>query len=128
MIFVAEQYNDNFRCDHNCQGKCKINSFYNHEVKLWGSWDCWKSPISSEYVESDYTHMSLWNYFPKGYKFKRERFTALVPEKLSIGVYEYKWQFINKTTGKSFWLCNSSRKIRHNDGWNSNNLFVVNKN
>jgi len=47
---------------------------------------------------------------------------------LKNGIYEYKWKFINNTTGETFWTTNIIRKTISNEDWNQNNLYFVNNN
>lgn len=52
-------------------------------------------------------------------------YKAFLPKHLNKGVYEYKWQFVDKYTREIFWLLDITQQTIINEGWNTNNLYFV---
>lgn len=94
--------------------------FHNYYVYLCGSWNNWMSTIA--FYKDNYYKDKFGN------SYENNKYTAEVPKNLKKEIYEYKWKFINKTTGETFWTTNVNRKTIINNGWNQNNLYYVNHN
>jgi hypothetical protein len=96
-----------------CQEKLYKCPFHEteYEVYLFGSWNNWSKGIKAKVQRTKTSGL-------KCYK-------AFFPDNLQVGVYEYKWQFIDTETNDIFWLIDTTQETVENEGWNTNNLYVV---
>lgn len=91
-----------------------------YDVYLWGNWNDWSKGIKAK-VKQIKTHCGeecCEPVYTTNYK-------AFIPKNLNKGVYEYKWQFIDKYTKQNFWIIDTTQEIIENQGWNANNLYIV---
>jgi hypothetical protein len=89
-----------------------------YNVYLWGSWNNWSKGTKAK-VKQIKTHCG------EECCDHTDKYKAFLPKHLQVGVYEYKWQFVDKYTKKSFWIIDRTQEIIENEGWNTNNLYFV---
>lgn len=91
-----------------------------YDVYLWSSWNNWSNGFKAKIKRIKTNHIDECD---KPIYIKK--YEVFIPTDLQIGIYEYKWQFVDKYSNNVFWILDEKQEIIQNDGWNANNLYIV---